>query len=79
MLCKTIFLVCLGQDKLTFEAVKMVCSGVMSGPGLFQKAKQGFVLQCLIFVSVHQSTALHTLNIYPNGKECEGNTERDKH
>lgn len=62
MLFKAISLVCL-HDKLTFAGMNMVFIGVMSGPGLFQKARQGFMLQCLIFVSVHQSTALHTLKI----------------
>ena len=74
---KAISLVCL-HDKVTFAAMNMGCSGVMSGPGLFQKARQGFMLHCLIFVSVHQSTAHHTLKIYQNGKDCEGNPEKDK-
>lgn len=42
-LCVARFLVCLGHDKLTFAAVKMIYSSVMSGPGLFQKVSLGFI------------------------------------
>lgn len=77
-MCIARFLGFPGHDKLTFADVKMVCSNVMSGPGLFQKARLGFILPCLIFVSVYQNRALHNLKFYQNENECEENTERDR-